>query len=87
LTPGTYVYTWNSSPAQDDSLTVKIGSIPEPATWAMMLLGFAALGFAGFRATRRSGRARHEDPIDLRERPRSGGLSHLTGFAVRHSYF
>jgi hypothetical protein len=54
LTPGTYVYTWNSSPAQDDSLTVKIGSIPEPATWAMMLLGFAALGFAGFRATRRS---------------------------------
>jgi PEP-CTERM motif len=54
LTPGTYVYTWNRSPAQDDSLTVKIGSIPEPATWATMLLGFAALGFAGFRATRRS---------------------------------
>ena len=53
LTPGTYVYTWNSSPAQDDSLTVKIGAIPEPSTWAMMLLGFAALGFAGFRATRK----------------------------------
>jgi hypothetical protein len=40
-------------PAQDDSLTVKIGAIPEPSTWAMMLLGFAALGFAGFRATRK----------------------------------
>jgi hypothetical protein len=27
--------------------------IPEPSTWAMMLLGFAGLGFAGFRASRR----------------------------------
>jgi hypothetical protein len=24
-------------------------SIPEPATWAMMMLGFAGLGFAGYR--------------------------------------
>jgi PEP-CTERM motif len=24
-------------------------SVPEPATWAMMFLGFAALGFAGYR--------------------------------------
>jgi hypothetical protein len=29
------------------------GSVPEPATWAMMLLGFAGLGFLGYR---RSGR-------------------------------
>jgi hypothetical protein len=28
------------------------GGVPEPATWAMMLLGFAGLGFA-FRQTRR----------------------------------
>jgi hypothetical protein len=27
--------------------------VPEPSTWAMMLIGFAALGFAGYRATRR----------------------------------
>jgi hypothetical protein len=53
LTPGTYAYDWGSGPTAD-SLTVKIGSIPEPATWAMMLLGFAPLGFAGFRATRKS---------------------------------
>ena len=26
------------------------GMIPEPSTWAMMLLGFAGLGFAGYRA-------------------------------------
>jgi hypothetical protein len=26
---------------------------PEPSTWAMMLVGFAGLGFAGCRASRR----------------------------------
>jgi hypothetical protein len=25
------------------------GGVPEPSTWAMMLLGFAGLGFAGYR--------------------------------------
>jgi hypothetical protein len=25
-------------------------SVPEPSTWAMMLLGFVGLGFAGYRA-------------------------------------
>ena len=24
-------------------------AVPEPSTWAMMLLGFAGLGFAGYR--------------------------------------
>jgi hypothetical protein len=28
---------------------------PEPSTWAMMLLGFAGLGFAGYRTSRRTG--------------------------------
>jgi hypothetical protein len=28
--------------------------VPEPSTWAMMLLGFAGLGFAGFRASRKA---------------------------------
>jgi PEP-CTERM motif len=33
-------------------------STPEPSTWAMMLLGFVGLGFAGYRSIRRSsGRA------------------------------
>jgi len=28
--------------------------VPEPSTWAMMLLGFAGLGFAGYRASRKT---------------------------------
>ena len=30
--------------------------VPEPSTWAMMLLGFAGVGFAGYRRAR-AGRA------------------------------
>jgi hypothetical protein len=29
------------------------GAAPEPSTWAMMLVGFAGLGFAGYGSTRR----------------------------------
>jgi hypothetical protein len=29
------------------------GAVPEPSTWAMMLVGFAGLGFAGHRSTKR----------------------------------
>ena len=29
-------------------------SIPEPSTWAMMVLGFASLGFTGYRASRQA---------------------------------
>jgi PEP-CTERM motif-containing protein len=30
-----------------------IASVPEPSTWAMMLIGFAGIGFAGYRRSRR----------------------------------
>jgi hypothetical protein len=53
LTPGKYVYTWGSG-ADDDSLTVNIGEVPEPSTWAMLLLGFAGLGFASSWSSRRN---------------------------------
>jgi hypothetical protein len=29
-------------------------STPEPSTWAMMILGFAGLGFAGYRKPRKA---------------------------------
>jgi hypothetical protein len=28
------------------------GAVPEPSTWAMMLLGFAGLGYAGYRQSK-----------------------------------
>jgi PEP-CTERM motif len=56
LTPGTYTYTWApSSTATDGSLTVVVsGVIPEPSTWAMMLLGFVGFGLLAYR-NRRTG--------------------------------
>jgi PEP-CTERM motif len=29
-------------------------STPEPSTWAMMVLGFTGLGFAGYRSSRKT---------------------------------
>jgi len=31
-----------------------MAAAPEPATWAMMLLGFAGLGYAGYRKANRN---------------------------------
>jgi hypothetical protein len=39
----------NGSPSD---LTFSVAGIPEPSTWAMMLLGFAGLGYAGYRGRR-----------------------------------
>jgi PEP-CTERM motif len=48
VTPGRYKWTWGSG--ADQNLTLVIGTVvPEPSTWAMMLLGFAVLGLAGYR--------------------------------------
>jgi PEP-CTERM motif len=35
-------------------VTFVVTSVPEPSTWAMMVVGFAGLGFAGYRASRRA---------------------------------
>lgn len=53
LTTGVYEYTVGGN-----SLTINVGqsvegSVPEPATWAMMLLGFAGIGYALRRRTRK----------------------------------
>jgi hypothetical protein len=39
LAPGSYVSAWGA-----DSFTVNVNPIPEPATWALMLLGLGAIG-------------------------------------------
>lgn len=36
------------------SFTNQISEVPGPATWAMMLIGFIGLGFASYRASRKS---------------------------------
>jgi len=56
LTPGTYVWSWGSG-ATADTFTIDIAAgsfrtpppIPEPATWAMMLLGLAGLALVRAR--------------------------------------
>ena len=37
----------------DISLSVSVGGVPETSTWIMMMLGFAGLGFASYRASRK----------------------------------
>jgi hypothetical protein len=48
--PGTFEWTWGTGANQN--FTLVIGEVPEPSTWAMMLLGFAGLGLAGWRHRR-----------------------------------
>jgi hypothetical protein len=51
LTPGTYTYTFGTGP-DADSVVVNIGNVsavPEPSTWAMMILGFMGVGFMAYR--------------------------------------
>ena len=57
LAPGVYLYTFGSG-TNADTFTVEVSApVPEPSTWAMMLIGFAGLGFAGYRASRRESAA------------------------------
>lgn len=47
ITPGAYVYSFGSGETSD-TFTIQagggVGPVPEPATWAMMLVGFAGVG-------------------------------------------
>ena len=53
------IYT-NGGNVHEDSLTLQIGPVlpittpvPEPSTWAMMILGFAGVGFMAYRRSRK----------------------------------
>jgi len=53
-TPGTERFTLgatfaNSQGGQDAIQAVNLRAVPEPSTWAMMLLGFASVGFVAYR--------------------------------------
>ena len=48
------------------SFVLVSGAIPEPSTWAMMLLGFAGLGYAGYRKAKQAAAARAEAETPLR---------------------
>ncbi|RBP04531.1 putative secreted protein with PEP-CTERM sorting signal [Roseiarcus fermentans] len=49
-------YTVNGgSPIVVPTQTGSTTAVPEPSTWAMLLAGFAGLGFASYRSSRRSG--------------------------------
>jgi hypothetical protein len=52
VTPGTYEWTWGSGANQNFTLVIGAAAVPEPSTWAMMLLGFAGLGYAAVRRKR-----------------------------------
>ena len=41
-----------------DSGTLTVTAVPEPSTWAMMLIGLLGLGYAGHRRSRRNGASR-----------------------------
>jgi hypothetical protein len=45
-------FGWYNNPGVIDVTISGATSVPEPSTWAMMLLGFAGLGFAGYRRMR-----------------------------------
>jgi hypothetical protein len=50
-------YTEFNYTGHTDTVTISaIPAVPEPSTWAMMLLGFAGLGFATYRRIISSGR-------------------------------
>jgi PEP-CTERM motif len=56
VTPGVYEWAWGAGANQNFTLHFELGAgaVPEPSTWAMMLIGFAGLGYAGCRASRKS---------------------------------
>jgi PEP-CTERM motif len=54
LRVGTDIVGGTPAPTFNAAFSLNGSVVPEPSTWAMMLLGFAGLGFAGYRRARRA---------------------------------
>jgi PEP-CTERM motif len=52
--PNADLYTIRLSDGVANGVAPSPGSVPEPSTWAMLLLGFAGIGLAGYRRARES---------------------------------
>ena len=69
--PGGYWNLWGNSPGNyslwesagsynypiEESGNLSVTATPEPSIWAMLLIGFTGLGFAGYRSTKRTAAA------------------------------
>jgi hypothetical protein len=50
VTSNTYVYNTSNSPTNHDVLvSASISAVPEPSTWAMLVLGFGGVGLLAYR--------------------------------------
>jgi hypothetical protein len=58
---------WVTNQLQDmglDAVSVTAGGVPEAPTWAMLLAGFAGLGFVAYRGSRRQALLTTKGPVD-----------------------
>jgi hypothetical protein len=49
LAPGSYTYTFGTNDSFVIDIPGQVAAVPEPATWAMMILGFFGVGFMAYR--------------------------------------
>ena len=52
LRVGTDIVGGTPAPTFNAAFSLKGNTVPEPSTWAMILLGFAGVGFVGYRKSR-----------------------------------
>jgi PEP-CTERM motif len=50
--PTDFFFFPNNRDGGEEAFQMEVASVPEPSTWAMMLMGFAGIGFSGYRRAR-----------------------------------
>ena len=53
--PGGFTGVEFTTTGQSSDFEFAVTGVPEPSTWALLLIGFAGLGFAGYRSSRKTG--------------------------------